>query len=285
MQWSYGPITCMLYPLDGLDDLQHREDSKVDDGALELILNGAHVELLNHPRIRDLIEKKWNKFGKRDLWNRFVAVSIYLIIFTYFAIKRQTIFQDNLEAKECNNGDFTRTPHCLPLPSSLDYTIFYFLFVIVVYGAAYKGWNEFIEMKNSGVKSYFNATGSAFLENTVSLSFFVLIIIFTFTHIIKSSFERLFLGLASFVGYSYLFFFLLALRLTGPMIIMIYQMLQNDVLRFCLVYSVFLIGFSLSFYVLNDNHGMAGFVDSITMCFEATFGDFNFGVCYSSSVY
>lgn len=277
IQWSYGPVTCMLYPLDELDDLHLREDLKVDDGALELILNGSHFDLLCHPRIIDLIERKWATFGKRCLWARFVNVMFYLLVFTYFTIKRQTIFHEVDVPEPCTSDVCPALTDPEEPPTLPDYILFYACFAFVFFGAASKGWNEIIEMRNSGVRSYFNATGSAFLENTVSLFFFVLIVVFTISHIFKSPFERLFLGLASFIGYAYLFFFLLAWKMTGPMVIMVYEMLDKDVFRFCVVYSVFLIGFSQAFFVLNDNQGTQGFFDSIKMCFEATLGDFNFG--------
>lgn len=277
VQWSYGPVTCMLYPLDELDDLHLREDLKVDDGALELILNGAHYDLLCHPRILDLIERKWITFGKRCLWSRFLNVMFYLLVFTYFIIKRQTMFHELELPDVCAEGDVCPEVDSPIPPTAADFVLFYACFAFVFFGAASKGWNEIIEMRNSGVRSYFSATGSAFLENTVSLFFFVLILVFTVAHWLKSPFERLFLGAASFIGYAYLFFFLLAWKMTGPMVIMVYEMLNKDVLRFCVVYSVFLIGFSQAFFVLNDNYGTQGFFDSINMCFEATLGDFNFG--------
>lgn len=276
VQWSYGPVTCMLYPLDELDDLHHREVEEKHDGALELILNGSHYELLTHPRIIDLIEKKWITFGRRHLLIRFLHVFLYLMLFTYFTILRQTYFHENVacaEDKVCS----PRVPVTI-----IQYLYFYAFFAIVVAGAVFKGWNEVTEMQASGIKSYLNATGSACLENSVSVLFCSLVMFLTAAHVTGSQYERLLLGAASFVGYSYLFFFLLALKMTGPMVIMVYEMLQKDVLRFSVVYSVFLFGFSQAFYVLQDNHGTQGFYESVHMCFEASLGDFNFGESHGS---
>lgn len=284
----------MLFPLDELDDKhwQHinRPDSSVVEkkeindycDVLTLIVNGGHVDLLNNDRIIDLVEKKWEKFGKRLLFYRFVGVSVYLLIFTAFTIKRQTMFQDSPGPRDkvCSTEIFLTSVECQS-SSTWDNILFYTAFIIVVAGATYKGWSEVIEMTALGINAYFSTAGSAFLENTVSISFFFLIAIFTVSHFLQLSVERLFLGMASFVGYSYLFFFLLSLQLTGPMIIMVYDMLHKDVLRFLVVYSVFLFGFSQAFYVLNDNRGTSGFIDSIRMCFEATFGEFDFEVVVS----
>jgi hypothetical protein len=63
------------------------------------------------------------------------------------------------------------------------------------------------------------------------------------------------LAIASILGWGYVLFFVMAFRLTGPFVVMIYQMLFNDVLRFCIIYMVFLVGFSQTFYILFDYNG------------------------------
>ena len=130
----------------------------------------------------------------------------------------------------------------------------------------YKGYCEIFEMRTSGVKSYFNATGTALLENIISLIYCISIMCLSISHIFGSELERMFLALAAVSGYSYLFFFLLAFKLTGPMVIMVYRMLCNDVLKFCIVYIVFLGGFGQAFFVLRGGHslfGSSGILNSI----------------------
>ncbi len=63
------------------------------------------------------------------------------------------------------------------------------------------------------------------------------------------------LALASILGWGYVLFFVMAFRLTGPFVVMIYQMLFNDILRFCIIYVVFLVAFSQTFFVLFDYNG------------------------------
>jgi hypothetical protein len=98
------------------------------------------------------------------------------------------------------------------------------------------------------------------------------------------------LAVASILGWSYMLSFVLAFRFTGPFVVMIYKMLLNDVLRFCIIYGVFLIGFSQAFFVLFDNSGMknkillrfilfylgfSGFLISVQQCFFRMLGDFD----------
>ncbi len=67
--------------------------------------------------------------------------------------------------------------------------------------------------------------------------------------------QQAILALASIIGWGYMLFFVMAFRLTGPFVVMIYAMLFNDVLRFFIIYVVFLAGFSQAFFVLFDNNG------------------------------
>ncbi len=49
--------------------------------AIELIVQNSHVELITHPRVIDLVNKKWNCFAQRIFFRQFMATLVYLIIF------------------------------------------------------------------------------------------------------------------------------------------------------------------------------------------------------------
>ncbi|CAF1503535.1 unnamed protein product [Adineta ricciae] len=70
-------------------------------------------------------------------------------------------------------------------------------------------------------------------------------------------------------------FFIMALQLTGPFVFMIYKMLSKDILRFCIIYIVFLIGFSQAFFILLNYNGLSGFLTSLKQCFFGMLGDFD----------
>ena len=67
--------------------------------------------------------------------------------------------------------------------------------------------------------------------------------------------DTVILALAALIGWAYMFFFIMPFRFTGPFVIMIYKMLFNDVLRFCMIYLIFLVGFSQSFFILFHENG------------------------------
>jgi hypothetical protein len=89
----------------------------------------------------------------------------------------------------------------------------------------------------------------------MACSFCICIFIIEILRLLGIRHYTVILAFASLIGWVYLFFFIMPLRFTGPFVIMIYKMLFNDVLRFCVIYVIFLVGFSQSFFVLFHENG------------------------------
>ncbi len=62
-------------------------------GALELIVNSAHVKLLMHPRVVDLVNTKWERFAARVFQRRFISTLSYLLVFMLTTILGQTRYE------------------------------------------------------------------------------------------------------------------------------------------------------------------------------------------------
>ncbi|CAF3726658.1 unnamed protein product [Rotaria sp. Silwood1] len=117
--------------------------------------------------------------------------------------------------------------------------------------------------------------GSVFLENLLSCSFCLCILIVQFLRLFKIRHETVIYAFACLLGWIYMFFFIMPFRFTGPFVIMIYKMLFNDVLRFCIIYIIFLAGFSQSYFVLFNRNGLQGYLSSVKHCFLGLLGDFH----------
>lgn len=108
VQWRYGPVSCVLYPLEELELASQQEvsiklfnlsiclfliSSQYEDTSptvLELIVQNAQAELIMHPRIVDLVGRKWNCFARRIFFWRFLLTLVYLSIFLITTILDQT---------------------------------------------------------------------------------------------------------------------------------------------------------------------------------------------------
>jgi len=130
-------------------------------------------------------------------------------------------------------------------------------------------------MRKMGVHNYFGVTGSGFLENVLSLTFAACILSAEVMRFLQDEIDHTIMALASVVGWMYILFFLLAIRLTGPFVVMIWQMLFTDVVRFCSIYMVFLAAFSQAFFILYQFVGFEGFFTAVKTCFSAMLGDFD----------
>lgn len=269
-QWTFGPVSCDLYPLAELDlaisrDLAASKSAGAGGGAggaglggarqsshapaagaLELIMNAGNVDLLMHPRLVELIRQKWDKFAERIFHQRFRAVLLYLAFFLLTTVVRQTVhhvakaeeavgvaagaaalaagasFEAASQASAQALADSTGAAY-----SSWSFFVYRCPLILwcmeaaVLAGALYKARLEAMEARRSGLREYFGASGSALLENLLSTLFcaciFLVAVLSAFNHPAQAPV----LAVAAIAGWSYLFFFLLAFRLTGPMVVMV----------------------------------------------------------------
>merc|ERR1719183_2834960 len=63
---------------------------------------------------------------------------------------------------------------------------------------------------------------------------------------------------------------------TGPIVVMMIKMFAEDVVLFLIIFSVFLIGFSLAFHVQFNELGWLSFALRSKSCFVTMLGDINF---------
>jgi len=130
----------------------------------------------------------------------------------------------------------------------LGKSIRYFGEALTILGALYKGKNELNEMREHGLSAYIGKSGSGFLENFVSSTFCLSIILRPILLYIGSTWASTIHSVALILGWMYMLFFLLAFRRTGPFVVMIWHMLKTDVFRFVIIYGVFLAAFTSAFF-------------------------------------
>ncbi|CAF1036236.1 unnamed protein product [Rotaria magnacalcarata] len=269
-QWSFGPVACVLYPLDQVDlEINQEDDDDKPVGALEIIVQNAHVELIMHPRLIDLVNKKWERFARRIFFRRFLVTLLYLLTFLLTTI----LDQSRVETTE-GDGDDAVVVKVEPA-GTLIQVVCTIGRLFVLAGAIWKGKSEYNEMHSLGIKKYFQTTGSGLLENCLACLFCGTIYVINILRAFDVEAQSAVLALAAIIGWGYMLFFVMAFRLTGPFVVMIYEMLFNDVLRFFIIYAVFLVGFSQAFFVLFDNNGFSGFLLSVKQSFLGMLGDFD----------
>ncbi|CAF3846045.1 unnamed protein product [Rotaria sp. Silwood1] len=196
IQWSYGNVSCVLHPLDQLDLDFQKEGKQRPLSVLEIMIKNNDPELI-HSIITSLIDKKWKQFAYRTADEN-----------------------DKTVTTDSKNLDFSRQ-----IISAVGH-------FIVIEGALWKSAYEINEMSTLGLWNYWNSTGSIFLEDCLACSFCFCIFTVQTLRLFDMQHETVILAVTSLLGWSYMFFFTMPFRFTGPFVIMIYKMLFNDVLRF-----------------------------------------------------
>lgn len=244
-QWSYGCITCYLYPLKEIDWARGKSM-----GAVEWIVDKGHKNMLKGHRITRLLQTKWDTFANRIFMRRFLVSAISLIFFTIFLMMDVRLGED----------DFWY---------ALRYAV---LETTLLSGASYKLAIEMRELANEGLSVYLSPR--AIIENICSCMTCAFLIIAWVSRHTSNFFQQELLGLASLFGWAYMLWFLLGFRITGPFVIMIFRMLHDDIMPFSIVMLIFLLGYSQAFYVIHVENGDAGkYFGILKLCFAAMMGD------------
>ena len=285
--WRFGHTVCELVPLDDLDPIREENDTGDAKSAFThefkwSLLNDIDThersELLKDATIGwQLVEKKWESFAEEIFSRR--AFTSFFMLFIYFAgsildSSRTSALSDIKCALEhlahmvaqllgLSNGG-------LGLASCAMSTQLWDAFTWVLLGISHVGVIGFTAKKlytelNECLTApeYWQVRGARFLENFISVLACSFVLLAHGWHVIIEWFEWdswlwsvLTLHSASaVVAWSYLFFFLLGYKQTGPFVVMLWEMLKKDIVGYCFVFGVFFFGFMQALNVLSSEKG------------------------------
>eukprot|EP01126_Amoeba_proteus_P066188 TRINITY_DN952_c0_g2_i2.p1 TRINITY_DN952_c0_g2~~TRINITY_DN952_c0_g2_i2.p1 ORF type:complete len:675 (-),score=115.81 TRINITY_DN952_c0_g2_i2:153-2177(-) len=297
-QWKFGPVSCNLYPLDELDTPFQGTELENENfrSAIQVIVYEQQVALLSNKHVASLMEKKWQRFAKSIFFTRLGFTLFYLLCLIISIFLRSNLSDEDRDHESFfeypENTFFGKYLSALSIYRIQEYSshiILYLCDLVVIFLAGFKLSSELREISNIGHKKYFSGSGALLLENVLSLLHTLLIYVVFGIKLVLSGMkvgsssrelldrvellEDCFLAIAVLVGWSYLFFFLLGFKLTGPLVIMVLRMLTTDVVRFLAVYIVFLGSFSQAFFILYNEHGFFEFLNRVKLTFMVMLGD------------
>ncbi|CAF1345973.1 unnamed protein product [Rotaria sordida] len=248
--WSYGNVTCVVHPLNQLDVDFHQDNKERPLSVLEVMIKKNNAELIN-PIVISLIDKKWRSFAYQIFVRRFLIVFLYLLVFLVTTTLRETRSEKTASELDEKTG-ITNGKRW----SVFDQFLYSVGHIIVIIGAALRSVYEIDEMRRSGFRNYWKITESTCLGNYLVCSFCFCIFTCEILHLFgMQQYETQILAFTSLIGWGNMLFFITPFQFTGPFVIMIYKMLFNDVLRFFIIYIIFLVGFAQSFCILFNGYG------------------------------
>ena len=78
-QWSYGPISSNLYPLEDVDCISYKPDDP--SGVLEIITEKNHSDMLRVNVLNSLVHQKFEKDQMEFNWSRYSSFVYLLVVF------------------------------------------------------------------------------------------------------------------------------------------------------------------------------------------------------------
>lgn len=262
--WRYSNITCSLYPLLALDSIGPTGDTNWNS-ALMIIINGEnddHLEMLEGGVMRQLLDEKWKAFARRRFFVRLFLALIQLILISAAVYLRP---KTNLLAVN-SYVDVIRFVCEILTCIGCSITLVADIFEIITQG----GFSFLKNCKNAPAQTLF----------MISCVLFLACIPFRFLEM--KQVEDVLMIIAVPCAWLFLLFFARTFKLTGPFVTMIYKMLLGDLLRFGIIYVIFLTGFTQAFYFLfrgntsTQSQGFDDIGDTVLTLFQMTLGEFKY---------
>jgi hypothetical protein len=310
--WTYGPVDCSTVNLRGFDTPDAREgvikdvfssgntvlsirntsftsspskltleDKKTGKylmlkphGAIDCICRQTHLEMLDIPEVKEIIEKKWDRFGHPMFMTQAIITLVVAILITL-------IILTSTQSSSPENEFYIK---CLYFAVWLILTIrglSHDLRHLLTYGIEFWGWSSRIR-------------GAALLNNwcvTLEYLFFTISLIFKFLSSADSTSAsspsiKIFIALSGFIIWIHMYYILMGLETTGSFVVIVSAILYNDFPQFAKLYIVLLLAFgsSYSMLLLSNQDEMITFNHSVGNHFTTLWNLFVYTVDGQSTV-
>ncbi|BFZ08106.1 hypothetical protein BsWGS_11144 [Bradybaena similaris] len=269
--WRFSTTMCSAHPLRTLDSIGP-DGSTNWDSALMIIVNGdkdGHLEMLEGGVMRQLLIEKWKTFAQSWFLIRLMLATIHLALFSV-SIYTRPMGVDLLGYRG-------------PI-DAVRYTSEILVCLSCLATIVYK------------IQEFYTRGGTTVLKNCAHspahtmyiMSCLLVLACIPFRYTGQYAAEDILLILAAPCGWFFFLFFARGYNLTGPFVTMIYKMITGDLLRFGIIYIIFLSGFTQGFYFLfqgvstkTDDPDLAKFSnlpETILNLFQMTLGEFKYEV-------
>ncbi|KAK3576060.1 hypothetical protein CHS0354_018329 [Potamilus streckersoni] len=253
--WIYGNVTSAGYPLQDIDTITATGEIH-ENSALNLIVYGDHDSHLSmmDGLVVNLLQEKWKTFARYRFYRRFIIFIVYFMIFVAAFVLRPG--EDECPIiKEMNtsNGlteNVTEVDSCYLMKVCQQEDIARFVLEgLILFGASTYLFLAMKEIYHQGFKIFFTTLKGAPGKATFLLSCVFVVMMLPGRAACAYVYEDIVGVLAILTTAPYFLFFCRGFRIIGPFVVMIYKMIKGDLLRFCIIYLVFIIGFSQAFYI------------------------------------
>ncbi|XP_052231546.1 transient receptor potential cation channel subfamily V member 5-like isoform X2 [Dreissena polymorpha] len=259
--WRYSNVACSMYPLTEIDSIKPNGEPNFNS-ALMIVINGEedeHLEMLEGGVMRQLLDEKWKTFARKRFIHRLVLAFIHLAMISTAVYLRPP---ENLNTFRSYEDGIRFTAEIVVCLFCIGYLIL-----------------DIIEIGAQGPLAFIKNCGHAPAQTVFMISCLLILLCIPFRFSGHNQVEDVLLIMAVPGSWFFLLFFARSVKLTGPFVTMIFRMCKGDLLRFGIIYLIFLIGFTQGFYCLFRDINQESFKDlpsTIMTLFQMTLGEFKY---------
>ncbi|XP_012877135.1 PREDICTED: transient receptor potential cation channel subfamily V member 6 [Dipodomys ordii] len=246
IQWTYGPLTSTLY------DLTEIDSSGDEQSLLELIVTTKKREarqILDQTPVKELVSFKWKRYGRPYFCVLGAIYLVYIICFTmccvYRPLKPRTTNRTNPRDNTLLQQKLLQEAYVTPKD---DLRLVGELVTII--GAVIILLVEIPDIFRLGVTRFFGQTilGGPFHVIIITYAFTVLVTMVM--RLTNTDGEVVPMSFALVLGWCNVMYFARGFQMLGPFTIMIQKMIFGDLMRFCWLMAVVILGFASAFYII-----------------------------------
>ncbi|MEE6487024.1 hypothetical protein FKM82_014774 [Ascaphus truei] len=246
IQWAFGPIRSSLYDLSEIDSWGE------DQSVLELVVSSKKREarrILDLTPVKELVSLKWRSCGRPYFWLLASLYVLYMICVTMCCTYRPlkhvpVLYNDSRDitifVQKPLNEAYVSFQDDLRLVGEL----------ISVIGAIAILLLLIPDLLRVGATRYFGQTVLGGPFHIIIIAFACMVLATLVLRMTSSDGEVVPMSLALVLGWCYVMYFTRGFQMLGPFTIMIQKMIFGDLLRFCWLMAVVILGFGAAFYMI-----------------------------------
>uniref|UniRef100_A0A1I7U767 ANK_REP_REGION domain-containing protein n=1 Tax=Caenorhabditis tropicalis TaxID=1561998 RepID=A0A1I7U767_9PELO len=273
--WTYGASQCVAIPLTKIDTIDETTGEMNDTSALSLVVYGEstqHLELMDG-LIEQILDEKWKAYG-RALWLRSLLgfIFFYCCFVSAYMLRPSSATTEHITRGRINDDGETESSNSTNYlqwhPIDTQCHLMYYS-----EWPWYHGWFRLVceimtlvvmlfqilfdlgDIRRIGFQKWFNFL-KAFPAKLMFKGAFLFILI-SIPCRFACSFHEIFLAIDNTMAIisvllvtQHFLYYMRAIPFVGPFVLMVYTIIATDLVRFAMIYSIFLVGFSQSFYLI-----------------------------------
>ncbi|XP_052029520.1 transient receptor potential cation channel subfamily V member 5 isoform X2 [Apodemus sylvaticus] len=267
IQWSCGPLTSSLYDLTEIDSWGE------ELSFLELVVSSKKKEarqILEQTPVKELVSLKWKKYGQPYFCLLGALYIFYMICFTTCCVHRPLKFRD---ANRTHIRDNTIMEQKSLQEAYVTYQDKIRLVgeLVTVIGAVIILLLEIPDIFRVGASRYFGQTVLGGPFHVIIITYASLVLLTMVMRLTNVNGEVVPLSMALVLGWCSVMYFSRGFQMLGPFTIMIQKMIFGDLLRFCWLMAMVILGFASAFYIIfqtEDPENLGEFSDYPTAMFS-----------------